>query len=212
MSHIHKTKFGCFSTIHFDIAQTRANFACYMNMMIATEATGGSGLIIMAGMACLAAMAIAAVAAPQPGDKAPLVEGINQDGKPWKLADYIGKKAVILYFYPKDNTPGCTKQACGLRDSMGELKQAGVEVVGVSFDSVESHRKFIQDHQLNFTLLADTDGKIADAFGARSEGRKSARRVSFLIDRQGRIQHVTDSPDAKVHLSQMKEAVAKLKQ
>lgn len=166
----------------------------------------------MAGMACLAAMAIAAVAAPQPGDKAPLVEGINQDGKPWKLADYIGKKAVILYFYPKDNTPGCTKQACGLRDSMGELKQAGVEVVGVSFDSVESHRKFIQDHQLNFTLLADTDGKIADAFGARSEGRKSARRVSFLIDRQGRIQHVTDSPDAKVHLSQMKEAVAKLKQ
>jgi peroxiredoxin Q/BCP len=95
---------------------------------------------------------------------------------------------------------------------MGELKQAGVEVVGASFDSVESHRKFIQDHQLNFTLLADTDGKIADAFGARSEGRKSARRVSFLIDRQGRIQHVTDSPDAKVHLSQMKEAVAKLKQ
>lgn len=148
---------------------------------------------------------------PKAGDKAPEVEGNDQDGVAWKLRTFAGKQAVLLYFYPKDDTPGCTKQACGLRDRMGELKSAGVEVVGVSFDPAESHRQFRQKHQLNFTLLADPEGKIADAFGVRVAGQNRARRVSFLIGKDGRILHVTDSPDAEVHLQEMSSAAAKLK-
>ena len=148
---------------------------------------------------------------PKVGDKAPLVTGKNQDGKTWKLADHIGKQVVLLYFYPKDETPGCTKQACGLRDRMGDLKKQKVEVIGVSFDSSESHKQFIAKHNLNFPLLADTDGKIADAFGVRREtGKNMARRASFLIGLDGKIAHVTDVPSADVHLAEMKEAVSKL--
>lgn len=148
---------------------------------------------------------------PQAGDKAPLVAGTDQDGKTWKLADQIGKHAVLLYFYPKDDTPGCTKEACGLRDRMGDLKKDHVEVIGVSFDSAASHQKFREKFNLNFPLLADTDGKIADAYGVRREpGKNFARRVSFLIGRDGKIVHVTDTPSADVHLAEMKEAVAKL--
>jgi peroxiredoxin Q/BCP len=158
------------------------------------------------------ALSGAATAAPKAGDKAPAVTGKDQDGKTWKLADAAGKRAVLLYFYPKDNTPGCTKQACGLRDRMGDLKKDGVEVIGISFDSSESHKKFIADHNLNFTLLADTDGKIADAFGVRREaGKNIARRASFLIGRDGVVKHVTDNPSADVHLKEMQEAVVRLK-
>ena len=149
---------------------------------------------------------------PKAGDTAPLITGKDQSGKEWKLADAIGKKIVLLYFYPKDNTPGCTKEACGLRDRMDDLGTNKVAVVGVSFDSSESHQKFIEQHKLNFTLLADTDGKIADAFGARmASGKNIARRVSFLIGLDGKIAHVTDVPSADTHLSEMKEAIAKLK-
>src|SRR6266480_4783132 len=121
---------------------------------------------------------------PKVGDKAPLIQGKDQDGKTFKLADVVGKKIVLLYFYPKDDTPGCTKEACGLRDRMADLKKDNVQVVGVSFDNEDSHKKFIAKHNLNFPLLADTDGKIAD---------------------------VTDTPKAEVHLAEMKEAVEKLK-
>ena len=147
---------------------------------------------------------------PKAGDKAPLVEGKDQNGKTWKLADELGHKAVLLYFYPKDETPGCTKEACGFRDNISTLQKDGIEVVGVSFDSADSHVKFITHHQLNFPLLADTDGKIADAYGVRMPNRKMARRVSFLIARDGKIVHVTDSPNAEVQLNEMKSAAAKL--
>jgi peroxiredoxin Q/BCP len=94
---------------------------------------------------------------------------------------------------------------------MEDLKKDNVEVVGVSFDSAESHQKFIAKHSLNFTLLADTDGKIADAYGVRREaGKNIARRASFLIGLDGKIAHVTDTPSADTHLAEMKEAVAKL--
>jgi thioredoxin-dependent peroxiredoxin len=148
---------------------------------------------------------------PALGDQAPRVEGKDQNGHSWKLADAIGKHVVLLYFYPKDDTPGCTKEACGLRDRMESLKKANVEVVGVSRDPEESHRKFIDKHNLNFTLLADTDGKITEAYGAKMSGREMSRRVSFLIGLDGRIVHVTDSPDAAIHLSEMKDAVVSLK-
>jgi peroxiredoxin Q/BCP len=148
---------------------------------------------------------------PKVGDKAPLITGKDQDGKTWKLANTIGKRIVLLYFYPKDDTPGCTKEACGFRDHMGELKKDKVEVIGVSFDSTESHQKFIEKFKLNFPLLSDTDGKIAEAYGVRIPGRNFARRVSFLIGLDGRIAHITDSPQPDAHLNEMKAAVAKLK-
>jgi peroxiredoxin Q/BCP len=148
---------------------------------------------------------------PKVGTTAPPVTGQDQDGKTWNLADAAGKSIVLLYFYPKDDTPGCTKQACGLRDRMADLKKDGVEVVGVSFDSSESHQKFIAKHNLNFFLLADPDGKIVDAYGVRrAAGLKFAKRVSFLIGKDGKIVHVTDNGSADVHLTEMKEAVAKL--
>jgi thioredoxin-dependent peroxiredoxin len=163
---------------------------------------------------CLAfafSLVVYAAETPKVGDAAPVVTGRDQAGKDWKLADLIGKKIVLLYFYPKDDTPGCTKEACGLRDRMEDLARDNVEVVGVSFDSSESHQKFIEKHKLNFTLLADTDGRIADAYGARMSDRNMARRASFLIGLDGKIAHITDAPAAEEHLAGMKEAIAKLK-
>jgi peroxiredoxin Q/BCP len=148
---------------------------------------------------------------PKVGDKAPPVEGKDQNGKEWRLADSLGKQVVLLYFYPKDDTPGCTKEACGFRDRIAELKQQNVEVVGVSFDSPESHQKFISKYNLNFPLVADTDGKIADAYGVRMPGRDMAKRVSFLIGRDGKIAHITNTMNAETHLTEMKQAVEKLK-
>jgi peroxiredoxin Q/BCP len=161
--------------------------------------------------AAMSAFAADAPAMPKVGDKAPLVEGKDQNGKDWKLSDEIGKKVVLLYFYPKDETLGCTTEACGFRDSIDALASDNVEVIGVSFDSGDSHLKFISKHNLNFPLLADTDGKIADAYGARMTGRAMANRVSFLIGLDGKIVHVTASPNAEKHLSEMKEAAKKLK-
>jgi peroxiredoxin Q/BCP len=148
---------------------------------------------------------------PKVGDKAPLVEGKDQNGKSWKLADAIGKQIILLYFYPKDDTPGCTKEACGFRDRIADLKKENVEVVGVSFDSPESHQKFISKYSLNFPLLADTDGKIADAYGVRMPGKEMANRVSFLIGQDGKIVHVTNTMNAETHLEEMKKAVQDLK-
>ena len=102
------------------------------------------------------------------GDKAPYFEGINQDGKKITLDDFKGKK-LILYFYPKDNTPGCTAEACSLRDGRAELQRMGFEVIGVSPDSVKSHQGFIAKHGLNFPLIADADKSIAAAYGVWGE-------------------------------------------
>jgi len=147
---------------------------------------------------------------PKAGHSAPLVEARDQEGSLWKLADQLGKGAVILYFYPKDDTPGCTKEACGFRDQLDGLTALGVSVVGVSRDDAESHRKFREKHHLNFPLLADTDGKLTDAFGAATPDRSRSRRVSFLIGKDGKIVHVTDVRDAQVHLDELKQAVARL--
>jgi len=143
---------------------------------------------------------------------APSFQAQDHSGKVWKLDDVLKREAVLLYFYPKDDTPGCTKEACGFRDRMDELKKDGVQVLGVSFDSVESHRQFSSKHNLSFPLLVDSDGKIADSYGARMPGKNMARRVSFLIGKDGKIAHVTDTPNAETHLSEMQEAVGKLNQ
>jgi thioredoxin-dependent peroxiredoxin len=163
--------------------------------------------------AILALTIVSAQAAetPKAGDKAPDFSALDQDGKTVKLSDFAGKQAVLLYFYPKDNTPGCTKEACGFRDRIDDLKKDGVAVLGVSRDDAASHKKFIADHSLTFPLLVDTDGKLTEAYGAAMSGRPMSRRVSFLIDKNGKIVHVTDAPAADKHLTEMKDAVAKLK-
>jgi peroxiredoxin Q/BCP len=148
---------------------------------------------------------------PKIGDAAPAFSGTDQNGKTVSLADFAGKKNVLLYFYPKDFTGGCTKEACGFRDRMGELQTNNVEVIGVSFDTMESHLSFVKKYDLNFTLLADPDGKIADAYGVRMTGKNMASRVSFLIGTDGKIVHVTSSGNPQLHFDEMKDSIAGLK-
>lgn len=142
------------------------------------------------------------------GDIAPAFKGVDQDDKEISLSDYKGKK-VVLYFYPKDNTPGCTAEACSLRDGYAELKKMGFEVIGVSGDSTASHRKFIAKHTLPFTLLADTDRAIALAYGVYSEkvfcGRKCMGivRTTFIIDENGKIEKIFDKVKTKEHFIQI---------
>ncbi len=138
----------------------------------------------------------------QIGDQAPEILGVNQDGKEIKLSDYVGKK-VVLYFYPKDNTSGCTAQACNLRDNYEELKQAGYEVIGVSTDSQKSHQGFIAKHNLPFNLIADTDKKLSTLFGTWGEksmyGRKymGMFRTTFIIDEKGVIEKMISPKQVK---------------
>jgi len=150
-------------------------------------------------------------AMPKAGDPAPLFTGLDQDGKEFKLADLVGKKIVLLYFYPKDFTGGCTKEACGFRDRTGELQTNNVAVIGVSHDSVESHKKFVEEYKLNFTLIADPDGKIIEAYDVKMPMVSMSKRVSFLIGLDGKIVHVTDAMNPQTHFNEMKEAIAGLK-
>jgi thioredoxin-dependent peroxiredoxin len=169
-----------------------------------------ASLLVTGSLLFSAAATFAAV--PKAGDPAPLFTGQDQDGKTFKLNSLVGKKIVLLYFYPKDNTPGCTKEACGFRDRMSELQKDNVEVIGVSFDSAESHKQFIAQYKLNFRLLSDPEGKIVDAYDVRVVGRRTARRVSFLIGLDGKIVHVTDAGNPDIHFNEMKAAIAGLKQ
>ncbi|MCI5560148.1 MAG: thioredoxin-dependent thiol peroxidase [Phocaeicola sp.] len=129
------------------------------------------------------------------GDIVPEIWGINEKGEEIRASQYLGKK-VVLYFYPKDLTSGCTTQACNLRDHYAELRKAGYEVVGVSIDSVQSHQKFIEKHQLPFSLIADTDQTLVQAFGVWGEksmyGRKymGTFRTTFIINEQGIVERI----------------------
>jgi peroxiredoxin Q/BCP len=146
------------------------------------------------------------------GQAAPDFTLSDQDGNPVRLSALKGQQ-VVLYFYPKDNTPGCTKEACSFRDRFAELKSRGVVVLGVSPDSVASHRKFADKHTLPFTLLADPEHQVAEAFGAWGEktlyGRKfmGLIRSTFLIDEAGVIRHVWKKPKTDIHAD---EVLAKL--
>lgn len=146
------------------------------------------------------------------GDKAPMFEGVNQNGKKVSLADFKGKK-LILYFYPKDNTPGCTAEACDLNDNYEMWIKKGYEVVGVSPDNEKSHLKFIENYGLKFNLIADTDNSILEAYGAWGEksmyGKKymGVLRTTFVIDENGIIEAVFDKVDTKNHSKQITEAL-----
>lgn len=129
------------------------------------------------------------------GDKAPERLGINEKGEEILLSNYRGKK-VVLYFYPKDNTSGCTAEACSLRDNYSALRQQGYEVIGVSVDSAESHQKFIAKYALPFTLIADTDKELVQAMGVWGEksmyGRKymGTFRTTFILDENGVVEQI----------------------
>jgi peroxiredoxin Q/BCP len=144
----------------------------------------------------------------KPGDKAPDFTVNDQDGNPVKLSGLRGTK-LVLYFYPKDMTPGCTAEACNLRDNYKSLLKKGYEVLGVSTDDERSHRKFIEKEKLPFRLLADTDRKIHDAYGTWVEksmyGRKymGTARITFVIDETGVIEDVIEKVDTKNHVEQI---------
>ena len=136
------------------------------------------------------------------GDKAPEILGINEKGEEIRLSDYKGKK-LVLYFYPKDSTSGCTAEACNLRDNYDALRQAGYEVVGVSVDGEKSHQKFIEKNSLPFPLIADTDKKLVEQFGVWGEksmyGRKymGTFRTTFIINEEGIVERIIGPKEIK---------------
>ncbi|MCG8387950.1 MAG: thioredoxin-dependent thiol peroxidase [Cytophagales bacterium] len=142
------------------------------------------------------------------GDPAPDFEVNDQDGNPVKLSDYKGKK-VVLYFYPRDNTPGCTAEACNLRDNYSEFQNQGYEILGVSTDSEKSHQKFIEKQSLPFKLLADTEKQIHEKFGTWVEksmyGKKymGTARQTFVIDEEGKVENIIEKVKTKDHTAQI---------
>jgi thioredoxin-dependent peroxiredoxin len=127
------------------------------------------------------------------GDPAPEFALPDPSGRTVRLGDYRGKKAVVLYFYPKDDTPGCTKEACSFRDQYQDFQDAGAEVIGVSSDSPESHDKFATKYRLPFTLLSDRGGAVRKQYGVPSTLGVLPGRVTYVIDRQGTVRHVFNS-------------------
>ena len=145
------------------------------------------------------------------GDVAPDFTTRDAQGQPVRLADFRGQK-VVLYFYPKDDTPGCTKEACSFRDADDELAKNGIKVLGVSLDSEESHQQFASKYSLPFTLLSDTDHTVSDLYGVYGEQAYGDRkymgvaRKTFLIDEQGRIRKVFDKVNVEAHADEVMAA------
>jgi thioredoxin-dependent peroxiredoxin len=168
----------------------------------------------LAGAALVLALGGVVAQEVKVGDKAPTFEGTDDAGKPWKSADHVGKKIIVVYFYPADFTGGCTKQACSFRDDFPKLTGKDVEVIGISGDSVKTHALFKKEHKLPFTLLADEDGSIAKKFGVpvkvgpakakvKIEGKDvevergaTIQRWTFIIDKEGKITQKNDKVNA----------------
>jgi peroxiredoxin Q/BCP len=138
----------------------------------------------------------------QQGKQLPDVELVTEDGERLSSGDLGGEKTV-LYFYPKDDTPGCTKEACAFRDRMGDYERANIRVYGVSLDSPESHRRFREKYNLNFPLLTDEGGRAAEALGVLREGGEKANRVTFLLDPGGRIARVYPEVSPETHADEI---------
>lgn len=162
------------------------------------------------------------------GDAAPAFDSTDDQGKAWKSGDRVGKKVIVVYFYPADLTGGCTKQACGFRDDMKDLTGKGVEVIGISGDSVKNHQLFKEVHKLNFTLLADEDGAVAKKFGVPLkpggtfktkdlDGNEvqlkrgvTAARWTFVIGKDGKIVYKNTKVNAAADSKQILERIEKL--
>ncbi|HQQ01423.1 MAG TPA: thioredoxin-dependent thiol peroxidase [Bacteroidales bacterium] len=144
------------------------------------------------------------------GDKAPDFTGIDQNGNPISLKDFRGRK-VVLYFYPKANTPGCTAEACSLNDNLEHLKTKGYEIIGVSADNVKAQKNFAEKYHLNFPLIADTEKNIIKSYGAWGKKKRYGKeyegimRYTFLISEDGLIQNIITQVDTKNHASQILE-------
>jgi len=184
---------------------------------------------VLAGLALVALLGGLKAEDVKVGEKAPVFDGTDESGKAWKSADHVGKKVVVVYFYPADFTGGCTKQACSFRDDFQKLVDKGVEVVGISGDSVKTHELFKKEHKLPFTLLADEKGEIAKKFGVpvkvgsakakvtvggqatELERGATIQRWTFVIDKAGNIAHKNDKVNAAEDSKSVMEAVGKLK-
>ncbi|MCX6726941.1 MAG: peroxiredoxin [Candidatus Shapirobacteria bacterium] len=132
----------------------------------------------------------------------------DQNGKTHKLVDYLGKW-VVLYFYPKDDTPGCTKEACSLRDNFRQIEKLGAVILGVSKDSVASHQKFAEKYNLNFTILSDISGKMIRSYGAK--GLVGTLRKTYLIDDNGEIRKIYDKVNPTIHAEEIVDYLKKVK-
>jgi peroxiredoxin Q/BCP len=142
------------------------------------------------------------------GSVAPNFTLPSQSGEMISLGDFIGKKPVVLFFYPKDDTPGCTKQACGFRDQFEEFGKFDAEVIGISSDSVESHKSFATRHNLPFTLLSDEGGKVRKLYGVPNTFGIFPGRVTYVIDQEGVVRHVFSSQvEAVRHVEEALEAL-----
>ncbi len=147
----------------------------------------------------------------QVGDPAPDFSASDPQGQPLGLADFIGKKALVLFFYPADESPVCTREACAFRDAYQDFVAAGAEVIGVSGDSAASHQKFAEHHRLPFRLISDKDGKLRKAFGVPKTLGLLPGRVSYLIDRQGIVRHLFNSQlNGEKHVTEALEVLRKL--
>jgi thioredoxin-dependent peroxiredoxin len=146
----------------------------------------------------------------QTNKKAPAFSAPNQNGETIALKDFKGKK-VVIYFYPKDDTPGCTAQACNLRDNISGLQKLGIEIIGISVDDVKKHKKFEEKYELPFTLISDSEKVIVEAYEVWGEKKFMGKtymgtsRVTFLIDEEGKIAHIIDKVDTKNHTAQILE-------
>jgi peroxiredoxin Q/BCP len=156
-------------------------------------------------MGMMAMLGLASAAGIKEGAVAPAFEAQDQHGALVRLTDFRGRAAVVLYFYPKDDTPGCTAQACSLRDGFAGIKAAGAVILGVSADDSQSHRAFAEKFHLPFSILADPDKRIIEAYGVKWPLLGIAKRVTFLIDRLGIVRKVITDPRTKDHDRQVLE-------
>lgn len=145
----------------------------------------------------------------QEGMKAPLFALQNYQGKSFKLSSYIGKSPIVIYFYPKAGTPGCTKQACGLRDDLNKFKRKNIVVLGISIDSKSEIKKFVRENKLSFPLLSDNKKVVTGKYGVLREDGK-AKRVTFIIDRKGIISKIIEVTDVSSHSKDVFELASKL--
>jgi peroxiredoxin Q/BCP len=146
--------------------------------------------------------------APKVGQPAPNFTAASSDGTQVELKSLIGKTPIVLYFYPKDDTPGCTKEACGIRDNFAAFRKLDATVFGISYDTVESHKQFIDKYKLPFALLSDHDHVIAKLYGA--DGLLFAKRMTYVIDKSGKIAWMNPSVDPSTHSQELQDVLAKL--